>query len=472
MILTDTPPTLLDMKKTLLLASILLAGGASAQLVQSGFESWTGGSPDGWVGARTNLPASGISQVTDNVHGGTSAVRLARTAGTHQRFTTQDVAVTNGTTYTVSFWVRGTGQVRVGLFDDRPGGSSGYAPYSAYTTVTSTWTQVTETVSAANSTAQGQFIISLHSTVDPEHMVVDDVVITESGAIPTVSIHDIQYTTNPNGDSPYNGQVVSTSGIVTASYITYNDQSEPQFRYTYLQDGSGAWNGIVIFDYYDNNNTANIGDAVTLTAEVDEFNNLTELIAVQGFTVTATGQAVPAPLVVETGDVASEALESVLVRVVNTTCTEAPGGANFGKYKVDDGSGDAVVGKVMHTTLPNPTVGQSMNITGVVSYGFAEYNIQPRFAQDIETITSIGEFSGATITVFPNPAADVLNIDLGTLSGRTEYTLIDAAGRVVMSDVLTAVRQTIGVGNVANGLYVFTLRNGSAMWSTRVQVQR
>ena len=65
-------------------------------------------------------------------------------------------------------------------------------------------------------------------------------------------------------------------------------------------------------------------------------------------------------------------------------------------------SGDAVVGKVMHTTLPNPTVGQSMNITGVVCYGFGEYNIQPRFAQDIETITSIGEFSGATITVFPS----------------------------------------------------------------------
>lgn len=83
---------------------------ASAQVFQSGFEDWTGTVPDDWAGSRTNLASSGVSQVTDDVHGGTYAVRLENATSSHKRFTTQPVAVTSGQNYSVSFWVRGAGE--------------------------------------------------------------------------------------------------------------------------------------------------------------------------------------------------------------------------------------------------------------------------------------------------------------------------------------------------------------------------
>ena len=47
------------------------------------------------------------------------------------------------------------------------------------------------------------------------------------------SIYDIQYTTDPSGDSPYEGNPVTTQGIVTGFFYDGGN------RYTFIQDGSG-----------------------------------------------------------------------------------------------------------------------------------------------------------------------------------------------------------------------------------------
>ena len=463
------------MRTALLLSTLAIAGMASAQIFQSGFEDWTGTAPDGWMGTKTNIVASDITQVTDNVHGGSNAVRLAYTASGHGRFTTQQLTVEANTDYTVSFWVRGVGEIRVGLFDDRSTGS-GYATYSAYTSATASWTQVTQTVTATNPTAIAEFILSVRNTVAPEHLVVDDVTISTGSSVQDVSIHDIQFTTDPSGDSPYNGQVVSTSGIVTGTYITYDNNNDPQYRYTYIQDGSGPWNGIVIFDYFNNNNEATIGDAVTVVATVDEFNNLTELTGLQSFNITATGQPQPQALVIETGDVASEALESVLVEVQQAACTLVPSGASFGKWNVDDGSGDAVVGKVMYTVTPAPELGQVFNVTGVVSFtnfqNTPEYNIQPRMASDVDIVTGISDVAElASVAVGPNPAAHILNVILGQASGNAvDYTLTDMQGRMVQNGQFTGARGQLSVNDMPTGMYHLTLRSNELVKTFAVQV--
>lgn len=459
------------MKKTLLIALTAFSGVAQAQLVTSGFENWTGGLPDGWFGARSSILAPAVIQVTENPHGGTSAVRLENTTGDHKRFTTQDVTVTAGTTYTINFWCRGQGDIRFGVYDGRTGSSNGYAPYTGYTTVSNAaeWTEYTMTTNVLMDVSNAQFVLSVKSTVAPEHIVIDDVTITEAGAIQEVSIHDIQFTSNPNGDSPYNGQVVRTTGIVTA-IDGFANNGNPQNVY-YLQDGSGAWNGIYVFDFVTSGNVVAVGDEVELVAGVTEYYNLTELANIQSFTVLASGQPLPAPIVVGTGEVASEALESVLVRVVDSPCTIAPSGATFGIWSVDDGSGVVGIGKQMHTTSPDPVVGQVFDVTGVVSFEFSEYRIQPRNSADVSLATSIGDLNGAQVTLFPNPATNALTLDLGTLNGRTEYSLVDATGRIVLTDVATSVRSTIDVTALTNGMYVLTLRNNASAWSARIAVQ-
>lgn len=455
------------MKKTLLLTAMLFAVAAQAQVVDTGFETWTEGSPDGWNGARTNLEVP-AEQVTENVHGGTSAVRISRTESGHQRFTTQPLTVSSGTEYTISFWVRGAGDVRVGIFDERETGFGFF--YGNWTTVSGDWTQVTADVTAITNSAVAEFILSIRNTTAPEHLVIDDLTITAGDVIPTLSIYDIQYTTAPNGDSPYNGQLVKTTGIVTAKDPFQNNGTEQNVYW--IQDASGPWNGVYVFDFLDNGNVVEIGDEVELIAVVEEYFGLTELKSIQSFTILASGQTLPSPLVVETGEVASEALESVLVQVVDAACVEVPGGANFGKWKADDGSGFAVVGKEIYTTTPDPVLGVNYDVTGVVTYGFEEYNLQPRFAADISLSTSIGELAGATITLFPNPANDLVTMDLGGLTGRTEYVLHDATGRVVLADVATEVRSVIDVKALNNGIYMMTLRNGNKSMSTRIVVQR
>lgn len=459
------------MKNTLLIASMLLAAGAQAQVFESGFESWTDGQADGWHGSKTQTATLTVEQVTVDVHGGASAARLTNTNSTHQRFSTQPVAVESGVEYTVSFWVRGAGQVRVGLFDERTA-SSGYAPYSDYANATSTWTQVSQVVSAVNTSSIGEFILSVRNSVAPEHIVVDDVTITAGGAIQEVTIHDIQFTSAPDGASPYNGQVVRTSGIVTAVDALSNAGADQ--RVYYLQDGSGPWNGIYVFDFFDNGNVVAIGDRVELVATVEEYFGLTELKSLQSFSVTATGQTLPAAIVVETGEVASEALESVLVQVVNATCTEAPGGANFGIWSVDDGSGVIGVGKEMYTTTPDPAQGQVYDVTGVVSYGFEAFRIQPRYAADVSLAMSVREAGVlGSASLFPNPATDRLTLDLGKAAGqRVEYTLTDAQGRMVRADVVNDTRTDLNVTGLNAGVYHLTLRTDKLVHSLPVFVVR
>ena len=57
----------MQMKRTILLASLALAFTAQGQIVQSGFETWTNDLPDGWFGAKSNIAMSGVVQTT-NAH--------------------------------------------------------------------------------------------------------------------------------------------------------------------------------------------------------------------------------------------------------------------------------------------------------------------------------------------------------------------------------------------------------------------
>lgn len=445
------------MKRSILLASIALALTAQGQLVQSGFETWTNDLPDGWFGAKSNIAMSGVVQASTNAHSGDYAVQLIN--GTpHKRFTTQAVTVVANTTYSVNFWLRGSGQVRLGLYDNRPGSSSGYSPYSSYVTATTDWTEYTLSVAAGMDAADAEFIFSVLSTAAPDHVMIDDVTITESGAIQDASIYDIQFTTLPNGDSPLNGQTVNTGGVVTASYANAY----------YIQNSSGPWQGILV---YDNFSLPALGDSVTLTATVSEFNSLTELTGITNFVVVQSGVALPAPLDISTVEANEEALEGVLVRVMNATCTEVPGGANFGKWKADDGSGFAWIGKEIYTTTPDPQLGQIFQVTGVISFSFDLYGIQPRDAGDVTLVTGINEVAGSTVALFPNPANNNLTMDLSGLNGRTEYSLHDATGRLVLSDVATQERTTINVSGLTNGMYFMTVRNAGTVRSTRVAVQ-
>lgn len=445
------------MKHITLGALLLLAGAANAQVFESDLETWTDGLPDGFVGARNNISTDSIFQETTNPHGGTSAVRLQLATGTHKRFTTQPQSVTAGATYDITFWVRGSGQVRTNIYDGRPD-ASGYGTYNDWVILSNgAWQAVTQSVTAAMTTAEAEFIFSVLSTVGPDHIVIDDVTISEGVIVPPTeaTIYEIQFTSAPDGASPLVNDIVITSGIVTGAKAGTG---------YFIQDGAGAWNGIYVNDA---TNTPAVGDEVELTASVQENFAFTRLNNVTAYAVASSGNTLPAAETLTPAGASQEQWESVLVTVPDVECTSLPN--QFQEWSITSWQGSMLVDDFLFATTP--TLGSFYTVTGPVQYSFEAWRVLPRSLDDLGVGTGIGETSAVALSTYPNPASVVMNLTVNGTIGRASYTLVDATGRQVLTGTVNSERTSIDVSGLTNGMYVMTLRNNGAATSTRVAIQ-
>lgn len=183
-------------------------------------------------------------------------------------------------------------------------------------------------------------------------------------------IATIQYTTDPSGDSPLAGTIVTTCGIVTAA--------ETSHSLICIQDGAGAWNGIALYDVPV---ALTVGDAVLVTGTVQEYYGMTEIISMTSVDILGAGAATPVPESMETGSVSAEAWESVLIEVTGLTITDDNLG--YGEWEVDDGSGPLVVGDYYTYSYVPFTGGTLYYLRGPVFYSFDAFKVEPRNDTDI-----------------------------------------------------------------------------------------
>ena len=193
---------------------------------------------------------------------------------------------------------------------------------------------------------------------------------TNSYTIPTGSnehtIYEIQGQTS---SSPYNEQIVITSGIVTGTY-TYG---------YFLQDGTGAWNGIFV---YGSGHTAVIGDDATIEGEVYEYNGLTEIRTVTSYTVNSSGNELPAASVVSTLDAGTEDYEGVLITTTGDCDNENPDDpSDYGEWTINDGSGSIRIDDMGYPL--EPILGTTYQVTGPVYYAYGNFKIEPRDENDV-----------------------------------------------------------------------------------------
>ncbi|HEY9115235.1 MAG TPA: endonuclease [Bacteroidales bacterium] len=188
-----------------------------------------------------------------------------------------------------------------------------------------------------------------------------------------VSIYDIQ---GQQDVSPYKDQIVSTSGVVTANFGSSY----------FIQDGSGDWNGLFI---YESGRNPSIGDSVIITGTIDEYYNKTELKNITDYYLISSNNPLPEAIRVNTGYI-QEAQESVLVKVDNAECTDDDytGSGKFFMWAVNDGTGDL---KIHNTSIFEfvPTEGVSYDITGPLNYDFDEWKIELRFESDVQSGTDL-----------------------------------------------------------------------------------
>ncbi len=119
--------------------------------------------------------------------------------------------------------------------------------------------------------------------------------------------------------SPFDGEQVKTTGVVTADF-----QEDDELRGFYLQDEAGDDNvatsdGIFVFtSTVTPENDVNVGDRIEIVAQIDEFFGLTELTNVASITKLGTGSIAPTPLVLpEVADGDLEQVEGMLVEVIS-----------------------------------------------------------------------------------------------------------------------------------------------------------
>jgi PKD repeat protein len=197
----------------------------------------------------------------------------------------------------------------------------------------------------------------------------------------SVSIYDVQFTADSSGDSPYDGEIVTVSGIVTAT----NMKGEADNIFISHPDG-GAWNGIYIYNCGVEN--LNVGDEVEVTGLVDELYGQTIIMPDDDqitVNLLSTNNQVPEPVEITTLALSTEEMyEGVLVKISNVEVTEAE--SNFNEWLVTDGSGNCQIDDNMfHLSEIGETieVGDTWNyICGVVDYSYSTFGLNPRFVND------------------------------------------------------------------------------------------
>lgn len=181
-------------------------------------------------------------------------------------------------------------------------------------------------------------------------------------------IFDIQYTTSPGGASPYDGQTVTTRGVVTAtSYYGFT-----------IAEEEGPWHAVFV---YTQNYGPKIGYRVQLTGTVDEYYGLTELVGITDYQLLSVHhpdhiKSVP----VLAQDVRQEAYEAVLVSIENVTVS---GFTYYGEWTISDGSG-SVDCAYMNDYNYFPQQGDMLDaVTGFIYYIYGDYYLMPRCTNDM-----------------------------------------------------------------------------------------
>jgi len=270
------------------------------------------------------------------------------------------------------------------------------------------------------------------------------------------TVYQIQYSTDAVGKYPsaYNAQVVSTNGTVVAIYTT-TAGARSGF---YIQGGKGAWNGVYVYAGTTGAGaslTCVVGDSVSLTGTVAEYNGLTEITTVTACSVIASGKSYFINDVT-TSDANTEPWEGCLIRVKTANCSGTP---STGTFTVNDGTGDFAIYKQLFQALAL-TTGTKYDITGVTTWynSGSIYELYPRSAADVSVSVTAG---------FSSLKADLLSVSLAgktltvnNVANGSTVEIYSALGSKVQSALLQS--GAIQLNNLSKGLYIVRVGNLSS----------
>ncbi|GAB4532226.1 MAG: hypothetical protein Fur0018_20750 [Anaerolineales bacterium] len=348
--------------------------------------------------------------------------------------------------------------------------SAGVYVFSLGTILSGTQTSFNITVTTSMSATAGQVFtntVTVHTDAagdDPANNSAQFL----STAYPLVSIHDIQYVTDPatNDVSPYSGQTVFVDGIVVAA------PGELGSRAMVIEDAAGGpWSGLYVYHSgsFSGLSVAR-GDKVRVLGNVTEYSGMTELQYTSA-EVLSTGNAVPDPAIVPTGDFVSagtaEPWESVYLEFQNATVMNI---INSTSWNFDDGSGATVAYDSSSGLTYAPTLGDYyIFIRGIGWQYNATYELKPRDDNDIflgSAPSDLGITKSGPAAAVPG---DVLVYTL-MVDNQRPITVTGVVVTDTLPLTLTFDSASMTYTHPMTGVYVFSLGDLGAGVSTTIQL--
>ena len=196
-------------------------------------------------------------------------------------------------------------------------------------------------------------------------------------SIGSLTIYDVQYTEYISGNSPYLGQTVTISGVVTRIFGSY----------VYMQDDTLPWHGILV---YGPSTTCRVGDEITVTGTVDEYNGKTEITDVTSMSINSSDNEMK-PLKIQTGAASQELYEGLFLQFDNAVVSSI---TNDREWNIDDGSGPLVIyeDNSYPVTIPLSVGDTLMFIRGVMDEYSGKFELKPYGNTDVLlTLNGSGE---------------------------------------------------------------------------------
>lgn len=295
-----------------------------------------------------------------------------------------------------------------------------------------------------------------------------------------VSLYQIQYSAVdtpyvvPN--SAYNGQIVTTGGIVTG-VPTSGDE------YFIQTSNATKWAAVAVYDGTHVKSVA-VGDSIVLTATVTEYYNETELASVTSLTVISSGnQALTPPTVIAFDSIQRREYQGMLVKVKDASCVRFNTSAVW--YVFSDSTTlnsvtceDTIDNNLM--TTQSYINGDQYDITGCIHFEYANW-IEPRSAADIQLISTAGieniQNNFSDVNIFPNPNQGMFTatVNAAVSNKNTQVILSDITGRIIYKEQreITAGTNSIpvNISNLAKGTYFLQISNTDYSTVKKVIVQ-
>lgn len=221
--------------------------------------------------------------------------------------------------------------------------------------------------------------------------------VDEPGDVGEVSIYDVQ-----------TGEVATDSTVTLTNVVVTSGLTAEGNGFFVQDEGGGEYSGLYVYMYDEVELTPAIGDTVTLTGQVSEFYDATQITVTGAADAYVTGSSTPVATLIETEPTNWEVWESCLVTLQDQTVT-----SNVNTY----GEVDLSIGIPMDNTFVNFTASEGdviESVTGPIAYSFEKYKINPRSQDDLVGATVGG---GGDSTVAAIQRGDVADGAMVTLSG-------------------------------------------------------